>query len=177
MGTSICIDSASYKSRLDVNFGHLIRVLVEMDLTHPIHYNVFVEREGFSFFLNIEYENIPALYTHCKKTGHEMQDCKILRRTNSNQFPKTKVSYVPKPIGNPSNDPEIDIYAALATNPKERISNSNMMTDRNEDSQVRVLETVNNNSLILWLPAQASIILIILFRRCLQIRIHKFPPL
>ncbi|XP_058785672.1 uncharacterized protein LOC131660437 [Vicia villosa] len=67
-----------------------------MDLTLPINYNVFVEREGFTFFSDIEYKNIPVLCSHCKKTGHEVQDCKFRRKITANTNPKGKTTYVPK---------------------------------------------------------------------------------
>lgn len=50
VGTPIYIDVASYKPIRDRTFGHFVRVFVEIDLTQPLNYNVFVEREGFAFF-------------------------------------------------------------------------------------------------------------------------------
>ncbi|XP_058746266.1 uncharacterized protein LOC131619153 [Vicia villosa] len=148
VGTPICIDSASYKSRLDRTFGHFVRVLVEMDLTQPLHHNVLVEREGFAFFSDIEYENIPALCSHCKKTGHEVQDCKFLRKSNSNQISKAKVSVVPKTSGNLIIDPEIPVPgdASIAAKSKEGISDNTVVADGVEDPQIRILDPVINNS-------------------------------
>ncbi|XP_058741658.1 uncharacterized protein LOC131614046 [Vicia villosa] len=45
-----------------------------MDLSQPLNYNVLVEREGFAFFADIEYENISVFCSHCKKTGHEVKE-------------------------------------------------------------------------------------------------------
>ncbi|XP_058762536.1 uncharacterized protein LOC131635916 [Vicia villosa] len=78
VGTPICIDSASAKSRIDRTFGQFVRVLIDMDLSLPLNHNVLVEREGFAFFSDIEYENLPALCSHCRKTGHIVQECKML---------------------------------------------------------------------------------------------------
>ncbi|XP_058761319.1 uncharacterized protein LOC131634703 [Vicia villosa] len=63
---------------------------------HSNHSNVLVEREGFAFFSDIEYENIPVLCSHCKKIGHEVQDCKFLKKITANTNPKGQTTYVPK---------------------------------------------------------------------------------
>ncbi|XP_058776586.1 uncharacterized protein LOC131650900 [Vicia villosa] len=96
IGTPICIDAASSKSRIDRTFGQYVRVLIDMDLTKPLNHNVLVERAGFAFFADIEYENIPQFCEHCRKLGHAVQDCKLLQKQVGPQVPKTKVSYVPK---------------------------------------------------------------------------------
>ncbi|XP_058755862.1 uncharacterized protein LOC131629080 [Vicia villosa] len=80
VGNPICIDASAAKSRVDRTFGHFVRVLVEMDLTQPLSYNVLVEREGFAFFADIEYENLPEFCAHCKKSGHSLNNCKTLNK-------------------------------------------------------------------------------------------------
>jgi len=39
-------------------FGHYARLLVEVDLSKPLHDNVLVEMEGFAFHVGVVYENI-----------------------------------------------------------------------------------------------------------------------
>lgn len=41
-----------------------------MDLSITRAYNVLAGRKGFSFFVNIEYENIPKFVSHCNMIGH-----------------------------------------------------------------------------------------------------------
>jgi hypothetical protein len=53
-----------------------VRVLVDMDLSQPLRYKVLVERQGYAFFVDLEYENIPDFCTHCKKIGHHVGICK-----------------------------------------------------------------------------------------------------
>lgn len=95
VGTPICIDVGASKVGVDRTFGQFIRVLIDMDLTQPINYNVLVERECFAFFSDIEYENLPDFCSHCKKTSHDVQHCKLLKKPTVQQSPKTKVTYVP----------------------------------------------------------------------------------
>lgn len=97
VGNPICIDATSSRSRFDKTFGHFVRVLIEMDSTQPLNYNVLVEREGFAFFSNIEYENIPVFFSHCKKTGHKVKNCELLRN-NNHSYVKTKTIFAPKAV-------------------------------------------------------------------------------
>ncbi|XP_058746831.1 uncharacterized protein LOC131619788 [Vicia villosa] len=96
VGTPICIDAASSKSRMDRTFGQYVRVLIDMDLTKPLNHNVLVERTGFAFFADIEYENLPHFCEHCRKIGHAMHDCKMLQKHVAPQVPKAKATYVQK---------------------------------------------------------------------------------
>ncbi|XP_058746952.1 uncharacterized protein LOC131619931 [Vicia villosa] len=101
VGTPICIDAASAKPRMDRTFGHFVRVLIDMDLSSPLNHNVLVEREGFAFFADIEYENLPEFCSHCKKQGHSVHDCKLLRKHDNNSTSKTH-DPLPKLVSKPS---------------------------------------------------------------------------
>jgi len=50
------------KNRL---FGHYAWVLVDLDLSKDIFYEVLVEQEGFAFLVSIEYEGLPKFCTQC----------------------------------------------------------------------------------------------------------------
>jgi hypothetical protein len=76
IGTPICTDAATNKSKFDRDFGHFARVLVDIDLKHAPTYRVLVERTGFAFFVDIEFENLPAYCSYCKCIGHEVSVCK-----------------------------------------------------------------------------------------------------
>ncbi|XP_058767195.1 uncharacterized protein LOC131640837 [Vicia villosa] len=82
------MDAAASKSRVDRTFGQFVRVLIDMDLTRTLNHNVLVEREGFAFFSDIEYENLPEFCTHCRKSGHVVQNCKLLRPPMNSHAPK-----------------------------------------------------------------------------------------
>jgi hypothetical protein len=76
IGTPICTDAATNKSKFDRDFGHFARVLVDIDLKHAPTYRVLVERTGFAFFVDIEFENLLAYCSYCKCIGHEVSVCK-----------------------------------------------------------------------------------------------------
>lgn len=76
IGTLLCIDSASNKSAFERPFGHFVKVLVDMDLTKDPIDKILVERIGFAFFVDIEYEKIPELCSCCSCIGHSVNVCK-----------------------------------------------------------------------------------------------------
>ncbi|XP_058768636.1 uncharacterized protein LOC131642405 [Vicia villosa] len=112
VGTPICIDAASSKSRIDHTFGQYVRVLVDMDLTKPLNHNVLVERKSFAFFADIEYENLPPFCDNCKRLGHVRQDCKLLQKHPAPAAPRTKAVYILKQ-NNKSVEPVTDTHASL----------------------------------------------------------------
>ncbi|MCH85772.1 hypothetical protein A2U01_0006622, partial [Trifolium medium] len=71
-------NSAS-KPMFDRTFGHYARVLVDMDLSQTLRYKVLVERKGFAFFVELDYENLLEFYTHCKFVGHYLEICKKIQ--------------------------------------------------------------------------------------------------
>jgi len=76
VGTPICTDQATSKSRFDREFGHFARVLVDMDLRIEPKYRVLVEKEGFAFFVDLDYDNLPRFCTFCNCIGHSQSQCK-----------------------------------------------------------------------------------------------------
>ncbi|XP_058783669.1 uncharacterized protein LOC131658389 [Vicia villosa] len=76
VGTPLCTDSASNSSCFERPFGHFVRVLVDMDLTKELRYKVLVERQGFAFFVELEYEKLPEFCNHCICIGHNTSKCK-----------------------------------------------------------------------------------------------------
>jgi hypothetical protein len=92
IGTPICTDAATNKSKFDRDFGHFARVLVDIDLKHAPTYRVLVERTGFAFFVDIEFENLPAYCSYCKCIGHEVSVCK------RNKVPQVHDDGAPKKI-------------------------------------------------------------------------------
>jgi len=68
VGTMLVIDNASSK-RL---YGHYARTLVDMDCSEKLFYEILVEREGFSFPVEVVYEWMPEFCTHCHNLGHNV---------------------------------------------------------------------------------------------------------
>ena len=66
VGTPLVIDDAT-KTRL---FGMYARVLVVVDMSRKLFDSVLVEREGYTFPVQIQYERQPYYCSHCKFLGH-----------------------------------------------------------------------------------------------------------
>lgn len=78
VGTPICTDSITSKPRLERTFGHYARVLVDMNFSQELVHRILVERKGYAFYVDIEYENLPDFCTNCQCTGHYVEICKRL---------------------------------------------------------------------------------------------------
>jgi hypothetical protein len=76
IGTPICTDAIVAKPMFERTFGQYARVLVDMDVSQPIRSKVLVERTGFAFFVDLDYENLPPFCSHCKMVGHFLEVCK-----------------------------------------------------------------------------------------------------
>lgn len=72
IGVPISIDEATSKR----NFGHYGRVLVDLDLNGVLEDKIMVEREGYAFFVYLQYENLPAFCKNCLSIGHVVANCK-----------------------------------------------------------------------------------------------------
>jgi hypothetical protein len=76
IGSPICTDSVTAKPLIERTFGHYARVLVEIDLTQALRYKILVERKGYAFYVDLEYENVPEYCTYCRTIGHHVDFCK-----------------------------------------------------------------------------------------------------
>jgi len=75
VGTPLLVDSAT-QNRV---FGHYACILVDMDLSKHIFNKVMIEREGYSFTIEITYERLPSFCTHCQNIGHHITSCRWLQ--------------------------------------------------------------------------------------------------
>jgi hypothetical protein len=75
LGTPICIDAVTAKPMHERTFGQFARVLIDIDLLQPLRYKLLVERKGYAFFVDLEYEHIPDFCTECKMIGHSIENC------------------------------------------------------------------------------------------------------
>lgn len=62
IGTPLIIDAATQKR----TFGHYAQVLVDIDISRRLIYEFMVEREGFAFPVEVDYEWLPDFCSHCK---------------------------------------------------------------------------------------------------------------
>jgi hypothetical protein len=73
---------------LERTFGQFVRVLVDMDLSQTLRYKVLVERKGFAFYVEMDYENLPQFCSNCKIIGHHVGVCKKLNFGMDDKFEK-----------------------------------------------------------------------------------------
>jgi hypothetical protein len=93
IGTPICTIAIVAKPMFERTFGQFARVLVDMDISQPIKSKVLVERTGFAFFVDLDYENLPPFCSHCKMVGHYIEVCKKYNGTEEDvqtKEPKNK---------------------------------------------------------------------------------------
>lgn len=60
------------------SFGHYAYILIDIDLSKPLHLSILVERDDFSFFVRVEYEKLPYFCDFFKSLGHTLPQCKII---------------------------------------------------------------------------------------------------
>jgi len=79
---------------LDRSFGHYARVLIDLNLNDTLCHRILVERTGYAFFVDVEYENLPDFCSYCKCTGHYLKFVREsqlnLKRTHRTTRPKSK---------------------------------------------------------------------------------------
>lgn len=76
IGNPICIDFTFNKASFDKAFGNFVRVLDYIDLAKDMSYKILVERVGFAFFVEIEYEILCAYCSYSNFIGHNLINCK-----------------------------------------------------------------------------------------------------
>jgi hypothetical protein len=79
--------------------------LIDIDLLQPLRYKLLVERKGFAFFVDLEYEHIPDFCSDCKIIGHKVDNCYRWKKdedvrgnkdnTIRQKAPAKKLAYVP----------------------------------------------------------------------------------
>lgn len=69
-----------------------------------------IEREGFSFSIEIIYERLPAFCTHCRNIGHHITYCRWLHPTNVTHVTDKQKKIVPRNSrirnGKPKDNPD-----------------------------------------------------------------------
>ena len=74
VGTPIDIDGPT-RNR---TFGHYARILVDIDLSKRACDEILVERDGFAFKVEVQYERKPLFCHHCYAIGHNVSTCRWL---------------------------------------------------------------------------------------------------
>lgn len=74
VGTLLIIDNVTTKRY----FGHYARILVEIDFSKNFFHEIIVEREIFSFTVEVVYVWLPNFCSHCQTVGHDATHCRWL---------------------------------------------------------------------------------------------------
>jgi hypothetical protein len=60
------------------SFSHYAHILVDIDLSKKAYDEVLVERDGFAFMVEVQYERRPLFCHHCYSIGHNITTCRWL---------------------------------------------------------------------------------------------------
>lgn len=71
IATLLSIDELTRKRTL----GHLLHVQIDLNMSHTLHDHFLVEREGYVFFVELEYESLPIFLNYCVCVGHSIEKC------------------------------------------------------------------------------------------------------
>jgi len=74
VGTTISFDAPA-RNRA---FRHYAQILVDIDLSKRVYDEILVEREGFAFKVEVQYERHPFFCHHFYVIGHNVTKCKWL---------------------------------------------------------------------------------------------------
>ncbi|OIW02047.1 hypothetical protein TanjilG_21096 [Lupinus angustifolius] len=107
IGVPISLDEATNNR----SFGHFANVLVDINLKATLPEQILVEQEGFSFFVSIEYKNLPDLCSGCHYISHLVSNCrKMAKNDGAEEVSKIKNPSTSKPA---QSGKDIDIYVHL----------------------------------------------------------------
>jgi hypothetical protein len=114
-----------------------------MDIKNNLRYKVLVERKDFAFFVELEYENLPAFCVKCSLIGHDTSNCK--------RFPSKELVV----DGNARKMPMKKVFIA-AKNKNAEVIEASVVMEKNKQSVVMV-ETTIEEPLIVENAASTSI--------------------
>ncbi|XP_058741926.1 uncharacterized protein LOC131614346 [Vicia villosa] len=156
VGIPLCTDSASNKCCFERPFGHYVRVLVDLDLSQELRYKVLVERKGYAFFVELEYENLPDYCSFCCQVGHGLEKCNRRNVEGNPDKKNNKKAYVQinnvslKESGKevrPEVDGELRDTTENANNVKDAAEKPGVKTDDRIAAGVVVTDVVEDTNL------------------------------
>ncbi|MCH91231.1 NBS resistance protein, partial [Trifolium medium] len=90
IGTPLSLDEST-KNRV---FGHYALILVDMDLSRRVFDEIMVERDGYTFNLEVVYERLPDVCSHCKVIGLNI----LTSRVKETQASTSTAIVTPAPV-------------------------------------------------------------------------------
>ncbi|XP_070675746.1 uncharacterized protein [Malus domestica] len=121
---------------------HMLRILVDVDLSADLPSTIMVEREQHGFSVDIIYENLPPTCGHCGVIGHNTNKCRHLKGNHSDGMhphveahrrgrSPTRQVYRPKPSAKTVSPPGDTIH--MERSPSVEILHNNRSTGLNND--------------------------------------------
>ncbi|XP_057791123.1 uncharacterized protein LOC131008250 [Salvia miltiorrhiza] len=92
LGTPIRVDGASTHGAM----GNYARILLEIDLSRPLPETLLVDGDERSFYVEFDFEQIPAYCTKCKITGHSIDKCNKIKQKGNNKEGEAQQNLVTK---------------------------------------------------------------------------------
>jgi len=113
IGTLIILDGMTR----NLTFGHYTRILVDIDLSKRAYHEILVEREGFTFKVEVQYERRPLFFHHYYSIGCIVSTC----RWTHPQIDKAKNDHGKQPIVAKADVPKLarqqhDVEASTSAN-------------------------------------------------------------
>jgi len=157
VGTPIDIDAPTCNRA----FGHYARLLVDVDLSKRAFDEILVEREGYAFRVEVQYERRPLFCHHCYVIGHAITTCKCLhpevtkevpgcgKRTVMDEPPTQTI--LPRQQWVPRKDAGASTFAPLAATETESLvtpehSSQNLELSIPSDVPIDVVVSIPTNS-------------------------------
>ena len=115
-----------------------------MDMRKEPKYRVLVEREGYSFFVDLDYENIPDFCHYCNIVGHAQSYCRRAKADAEKNKPDSR-----NPPRTDSIQKEVNVYKVVKDRRKDKLMEQNdvetLLVAQNED-QMRDNEDIQNSA-------------------------------
>ncbi|XP_019435933.1 PREDICTED: uncharacterized protein LOC109342397 [Lupinus angustifolius] len=146
LGVPISLNDAT-SSR---SFEHFARILVDVDLKGALPSQVLVEREGFAFFVHIEYENLTYFCSGCQSIGH------LISNSRRNKEARVDLPRFKKDISLGKNPKTIPDKGPTSSN-GHKVSTPIHRSDSVPDKLKEVVKDTQENDLIIKLEFENNV--------------------
>ncbi|KAM7528559.1 hypothetical protein LguiB_031969 [Lonicera macranthoides] len=117
-----------------------------MDLLHTLHHKLLIEREGYSFEVNVTYENLTKFCMHCHIIGHLVGECNSLKKVQEEAIrynQQQHSSHDPSTVNARKNKQHL--VPILSTKPSVSASNPTTVARNNQKSQLQPITTATDS--------------------------------
>ncbi|KAM7522975.1 hypothetical protein LguiA_012881 [Lonicera macranthoides] len=121
-------------------------IWVEVDLLHTLHHKLLIEREGYSFEVNVTYENLTKFCMHCHIIGHLVGECNSLKKVQEEAIrynQQQHSSHDPSTVNARKNKQHL--VPILGTKPSVSASNPTTVARNNQKSQLQPVTTATDS--------------------------------